>query len=114
VTKAIQYRRRISSKAYPTATGVLVFGNSRLKCELIVEAKDHGRNKVWLEEVWELVAKDNEESRITARIEKNMAGLAVHTKPFIRAGKGTIVRSLTLKECEEEIELCIEIHLKPP
>lgn len=88
----------------PMVTGALVFGNSRTKCGLLVEVKDTTREKELLEEVWELMIKENEDSRIPARIERDMIRLASPGKPFQRAGKGTIVRSLTLNDYREEIK----------
>jgi hypothetical protein len=84
-------------------TGALVFGNSRPKCGLIVEVKDYTRSGDLLEDIWKLVVRDNEDSRIPARIERNMIRLASPAKPFTRAGKDTIVRSLTLNQYKGEI-----------
>lgn len=57
-----------------------------------------------LEDIWELMVKENEDSRIPVRIERDMIRFATPAKLFVYAGKGTIVRSLTLNEYEEEIE----------
>jgi hypothetical protein len=54
------------------------------------------------------MVKKNEDSRIPARIEKDMIRLASPAKPFIRADEGTIVRSLMLEEYKEEIESMYE------
>jgi long-subunit acyl-CoA synthetase (AMP-forming) len=37
-------------QSHPMVTGALVFGNSRRKCGLIVEVKDHALKKELLEE----------------------------------------------------------------
>lgn len=82
-----------------------MFGNSRTKCGLNIELKDSAANEEIWEGIWELVVNDNENSRIPARIERDMIRLESLTKPFVRAGRGTVVRSLTLKDYEEEIEV---------
>jgi acyl-coenzyme A synthetase/AMP-(fatty) acid ligase len=97
---------------HPMVTGALVFGNSRTKCGLLVEVKDHAHQKELLEAIWGLVVKENEDSRIPARIEQEMIRLASPAKPFVRAGKGTIVRSLTLEEYREEIKSMYGEHLR--
>jgi hypothetical protein len=80
-------------------TGAIIFGNSRPKCGLIIEVKAPG-----MEDIWDLMMKENEDSRIPARIDRRMIRLASPAKPFIRADKGTIVRLLTLEVYKEEIE----------
>jgi acyl-coenzyme A synthetase/AMP-(fatty) acid ligase len=89
-------------QSLPSISGAVVFGNGRLKCGLIVEVFD-GHNQV-SELVLEVVEKENGNLPAHARIERGMVMSWTKEKPFVRAGKGTIVRAQTLREHETEIE----------
>lgn len=82
--------------------GAVVFGNGRLKCGLIVEMKE--RHDTVPEFVLDMVERENKSLPEHAKIERGMILIAKHEKPFVRAGKGTIVRAQTLKEYDAEIE----------
>ena len=86
-------------------TGTIIFGSSRLKCGLIVgsETSCNGENTFGGNLGFD--GQRDEHSRIPARIEKDMILLVSLAKPFVCAGKGTIVWQLTLEEYKEEIEM---------
>jgi acyl-coenzyme A synthetase/AMP-(fatty) acid ligase len=89
-------------QSLPGVSGAIVFGNGRVRCGMIVETKDH--DMIVPEAVWDMVQKENENMPEHARIDRHMILLAKKEKPFVRAGKGTVVRSQSLKEYEAEIE----------
>ena len=89
-------------QSLPGVIGSIVFGNGRVKCGLIVETKGH--DMAVLEAVWNVVEKENETVPKHSWIDRHMILLAKKEKPFVRAGKGTVIRSQSLKEYDAEIE----------
>jgi long-subunit acyl-CoA synthetase (AMP-forming) len=88
-------------QSLPGVIGAIVFGNGRVRCGLIIETKDH--DMAVPETVWNMVEKENETVPEHAWIDRHMILLAKE-KPFVRAGKGTVVRSQSLKVYDAEIE----------
>ena len=82
-------------------TGALVVGNSRDQTALLLEVTDP--QSVSVEDVWPVIKEANSESPGHARIYKHMILFAGSEKPLTRAGKGTVIRSLSLKDYEPEI-----------
>lgn len=92
--------------------GALVVGSEKFHAGLIVEPQvypqtEEEKQKV-LDSVWPLVEKANEETVQHGRIARDMFVLSNPNKPFLRAGKGTIQRALTVKLYEDEIKQMYE------
>ncbi|KAI1747021.1 hypothetical protein F4782DRAFT_522771 [Xylaria castorea] len=91
----------------PSLKGVLLVGNRRTRATLLVEPKEHlgeiGRREL-LAKLWPLVEKSNLLVPGQGRVQKTMFLCASSDKPFVRTGKGTIVRKLTEEAYNEEID----------
>lgn len=91
-------------EAHPDVTSALMFGNGRPRCGLIVEANGGNTDSETTEKVWPLIEASNENLPEHGRIEKGMVRVASSEKPFVRAGKGTVVRAVTEELYEQEIQ----------
>ncbi|RWA08436.1 hypothetical protein EKO27_g6678 [Xylaria grammica] len=91
----------------PSLKGALLVGNRRTRAALLVESKERldeiGRREL-LEKLWPLVEKSNLLVPGQGRVQKTMLICASSDKPFVRTGKGTIVRKLTEEAYNEEID----------
>ena len=93
-------------EGHPLVYGALMVGQGRNQPALIVEAQ-HGvsaRGRDFVDAVWQIVQEANSKGPGHARITRDMIAVTDATKPFVRAGKGTIVRGRTVKAFEEDIE----------
>lgn len=92
--------------------GALVVGSMRFQAALIIEPKTYPQTedekKQLLDSVWPLVETANEETVQHGRIARDMVFLCNPEKPFLRAGKGTVQRALTVKLYEEDINKMYE------
>lgn len=92
--------------------GAMVVGAQRFQAGAIVEPKafpeTEDDKKALLDRVWILVERANEETVQHGRISRDMLVLSNPTKPFLRAGKGTIQRAMTVKLYEEDINKIYE------
>lgn len=92
--------------------GAMVVGSQRFQAGVIVEPKVYPESKedqkALLDRVWLLVQCANEETVQHGRISRDMLVLSNPSKPFLRAGKGTIQRAMTVKLYEEDIEKMYE------
>jgi thioester reductase-like protein len=96
-------------QGHPALSGALVVGMGRIQAGLLVEVKpefhEHGtQDSSLMEEIWPVVEMANQLVPGQGRIMPNKILVSGMTKPFIRAGKGTIVRRLTERLYEPEIE----------
>lgn len=92
-------------QAHPALKGCLVVGNGYTKCGLLIEPKlQYVEKKSVVEQVWPAVEEANALVPEHARIERKLVIVADPEKPFPRASKGTIIRSLTTRAYEREIE----------
>ncbi|KAI0532164.1 hypothetical protein GGR58DRAFT_491137 [Xylaria digitata] len=108
----------------PSLKGALLVGNRRTRAALLVEPKEPldeiGRREL-LEKLWPLVEKSNLLVPGQGRVQKTMLLCASSDRPFVRTGKGTIVRKLTEEAYHEEIDRLysqqtgnsIKVSLKP-
>ncbi|KAI1816296.1 hypothetical protein GGS20DRAFT_248978 [Poronia punctata] len=92
--------------SHPDVKGVLVAGSHRFRLCLLVElAKpqgiDHGEA---LEKLWPTLEAANMKVPKFGRIPKELVIFASPNKPFLRAGKGTIQRRLTIQAYGKEID----------
>ncbi|KAJ0123869.1 nonribosomal peptide synthetase [Diaporthe amygdali] len=92
--------------------GAMVVGSEKFQAGLIVEPRVHPKTKeeekALLDSVWPLVEKANEETVTHGRISRDLITLSNPEKPFLRAGKGTIQRAVTVKLYKDEINKLYE------
>lgn len=92
-------------QGHPLLSGALIVGQGRFQAALMVELKKHTTDHDSLiEEIWPFVQKANVEGPAHAQIFRSKILIASLDKPFHRVGKGTVVRGLTTKEYQPELE----------
>lgn len=93
--------------SHPKVKAALLCGSGRMATALLVEALDpptSAEEQAALgEEIWPMVEKGNEASNVQARVEKNMILFTAKEKPFLRAGKGSVQRAMTVIAYEAEL-----------
>jgi hypothetical protein len=90
----------------PALRGVLMFGDGRNVCGVLLELTLVGMEMDELVRiVWPAIENANFLVPERARVVKNLIVVATAEKPFARAAKGTIVRRTTLKMYEAEIQV---------
>jgi thioester reductase-like protein len=92
----------------PCVKGALVVGQGKFQAGLLIEpdwsqasTKD---SSVLIDRIWPMVEQANREAPTHARIYKTKIAVAKDQKPFIRAGKGSIIRLQTVATFKDEIE----------
>lgn len=94
-------------QADPSLKGVVLTGNGRTQVVLLVEPRDAldepGRVRL-LEKLWPRIEESNSRVAGYGRVASGMIICATPEKPFVRTGKGTIVRKLTQDEYQDEID----------
>lgn len=97
---------------HPNLKGAMVVGAQKFQAGLIVEPQvspeTEAEERALLDSVWPLVEKANQETVQHGRITRDMTVLSNPDKPFLRAGKGTIQRALTVKLYEDDINKIYE------
>lgn len=92
--------------------GAMVVGSQKFQAGVIVEPKVYPHTKeeekALLDRVWPLVEHANHETVQHGRISRDLLVLSNPAKPFLRAGKGTIQRAMTVKLYQEEIDAMYE------
>lgn len=92
-------------QSHPAVKGAMVFGRDHTKCGILLEPKDSKiAGDALIEEVWPVLESANSLVPEHARIHRELIVVGTPEKPLQRASKGTIVRSLTTKDYESEIE----------
>ncbi|KAI1115600.1 acetyl-CoA synthetase-like protein [Nemania sp. NC0429] len=103
--------------SHPDVTGVLMAGSHRFRLCLLIELaqKEHQqahqesesqalRHEGLLEKIWPTIEAANTKVPKFGRVPKELVLFAAPDKPFLRAGKGTIQRRLTIQAYEMEID----------
>ncbi|KAI0449144.1 acetyl-CoA synthetase-like protein [Xylaria acuta] len=94
--------------SHPDVKGVVVVGNRRPHTVLLVEPKealaDVSSQKGFLDDLWPSVEKGNTLISGQGRVQPGNVICAVPERPFVRTGKGTIVRKLSEDLYKDEIE----------
>ncbi|KAH8799324.1 hypothetical protein F5884DRAFT_758350 [Xylogone sp. PMI_703] len=106
-TNPITMENHVAS--HPDVKSALVAGDQRFQAALIVELQE---NRIMLglkeaeiiERIWPIIEEANRDCPKYAKVSKSHILLAPSSKPFARAGKGTIQRRLTLKTYTEELD----------
>ncbi|KAI5926545.1 hypothetical protein F4810DRAFT_725180 [Camillea tinctor] len=88
--------------AHPDVTGALVAGSHRFRLCVLIEMKA-GSTASQLDAIWPIIEDANKKAPKFGRVPKELVLFAPDNKPFLRAGKGTIQRRLTVQAFEEEI-----------
>lgn len=94
-------------QGHPLLSGALVMGTGRSQPALLIELTPDARNMEMddvIGKIWPLVQQANLQTPGYGQIVRSKVAVAVPEKPFLRAPKGTIVRTLTLEAYAEEIE----------
>ncbi|KAF2799626.1 acetyl-CoA synthetase-like protein [Melanomma pulvis-pyrius CBS 109.77] len=94
-------------QGYPTVTGALIVGQGRSRATLLIETQRDASPESFeglCEEIWPLIEKANRLLPAQGRILRRSIIVSNPEKPFTRAGKGTIVRKLTEKAYQSEID----------
>ena len=94
-------------EAHPGVRSVLVLGQARFQTALIVEAREPPASCVsmqtLIESLWPTVEKANMQCDAHAKIARDLILFTMAEKPFLRAGKGTVQRRMTVDAYHEEI-----------
>ncbi|EED20986.1 NRPS-like enzyme, putative [Talaromyces stipitatus ATCC 10500] len=91
-------------QAIPGVAGALVAGESQARVALLVELQpDHNLGPNPEDTLWPSIRHLNSDIAGPGRVSRSMIFIAKDDKPFIRAGKGTVVRKLTLEAYQEEL-----------
>ncbi|KAG4438198.1 hypothetical protein IFR05_006322 [Cadophora sp. M221] len=100
-------------RSHPDIMGALVVGQARFSPAAIIELTPEVAAKLqtaeqkasYIEaEIWRFITEANKHAPAHGQLEQDMIILSVSTKPFGRAGKGTILRPSTIENYKPEIE----------
>ena len=80
-------------------SGALVVGQGQIQPMLLLEIRQCGT----IDEMWPMIEEANQRMPSHGRITRSMILLAKAEKPFIRAGKGSVVRKLTENLYADEV-----------
>lgn len=109
-------------QGHPEIEGALVVGTGRFQPALIIEPRVPIVDaETFIEEIWPTVQQANSEAAAHGKIFRGKILLATPGKPFIRAGKGSIIRPKSTALYADEIEALfsnatgnIELGALPP
>ncbi|KAI8958908.1 acetyl-CoA synthetase-like protein [Daldinia sp. FL1419] len=99
---------------HPDVRGVIVGGSHRFRLCMLVELYEHLLPKTdkeahaALERLWPTIQEANKSAPKFGQIPRELVMFVRAEKPFLRAGKGTIQRQLTLQAYENEIDALYE------
>ena len=95
-------------EGHPLVNGAIVVGQGRFQTGLLLEpdwtALTTNDWETFIDNVWPLVEEANSEVPTYARIYKSRVAISKQDKPFVRTGKGSIIRRMTLVRYEREID----------
>lgn len=90
--------------SHPLVSAALIVGQGEFQAALLVEpVKTDKSPSALIDELWPTIEKANTQAQSHGRIIRTMIIFADSSKPFERAGKGTVVRKLTVKKFAEEL-----------
>ncbi|KAI1269042.1 hypothetical protein F5Y18DRAFT_439609 [Xylariaceae sp. FL1019] len=93
----------LSIQSDPSLKGALIIGNGRPQAALLLEPSVS--NATTPEKIWPQVEEANTLSPGQGRIHHGMVIIGSADKPFVRTGKGTIIRRLTEDAYRSQIEM---------
>ena len=91
----------------PSVAGALIVGQGRFQAALIVEPKEDSLPKMrddFIDQIWPWVQKANIEGPAHAQIFRSKILVTRPDTPFVRAGKGTVVRQKSTDAYSEDID----------
>ncbi|KAK5019019.1 putative NRPS-like protein biosynthetic cluster [Cryomyces antarcticus] len=94
-------------QGHPLLTGALYYGQGRFQPALLIEPKPATvllSAESLIDQIWPVIEKANVEAPQHAQIFRHKVAIAMPSKPFRRAAKGTVIRKLTLGDYSTEIE----------
>ncbi|KUJ09297.1 uncharacterized protein LY89DRAFT_690344 [Mollisia scopiformis] len=100
--------------SHPSIKAALVIGEYRFIPSLLVEIdaenypETESERHQLLDNIWPVVQEANKIAPGFSKIPKSLILFAKPEKPFLRAGKGTVQRQLTVREYAEELERLYE------
>lgn len=90
---------------HPAVMGALIVGQRRFQASLLIELKEQPEDaEALVDEIWPTIEKANFDGPAHGRIFRSKIAVADPEKPFVRAGKGTVVRAKTTDLYANEIE----------
>lgn len=90
--------------AHPLINGALVIGQGYPQPSLILEPKDSSQTlETLVGAVWSAIEEANSQAPGQARITRDMILITHPSKAFVRSPKGTVVRSMTSDQYQDEI-----------
>ncbi|KAL8833479.1 MAG: hypothetical protein Q9170_004253 [Blastenia crenularia] len=90
--------------SHPLVSAALIVGQGRFQAALLIEpAKTDKSPSQLIDELWPTIEKANAQAQSHGRIIRTMVAVVDPSKPFERAGKGTVVRRLTTDNFRDEI-----------
>lgn len=91
--------------AHPLLSGALIIGDEYPQAALILEPKDYPEDPaVLIDQVWPTILEANDHAPGHAKIIREMVLVASPSKPFDRAGKGTVIRRSTGRKYKDELD----------
>jgi thioester reductase-like protein len=94
----------LTIQSHPLLTGALVVGMGKPQAALLLESKEQEGIDSIVTQIWPVIERANQLAPSHGHIMRNMIITARLDKPFVRAGKGTVVRKLTEECYQSEIE----------
>ncbi|KAI0013533.1 acetyl-CoA synthetase-like protein [Xylariaceae sp. FL0662B] len=95
----------VKIQSHPYVKGALVVGNGRAQASLLIEPRDPPQSVAkFLDNIWSFIEESNAVVPGQGRISRDMVICALAGKPFVKTGKGTVVRKLTEQAYQTEIE----------
>lgn len=97
-------------QAHPAVKAVLVVGDNRFNPSLLVEMEDKHipttseERRQRLDEIWPKVEEANKVAPEFAKIPKSLILFTTPSRPFLRAGKGTVQRQNTIKSYSVQLD----------
>ncbi|KAM3066259.1 hypothetical protein ACMFMG_003230 [Clarireedia jacksonii] len=93
-------------QSHPLLSGCLIFGEGRNRCGILLERKNNLEisDEELMERIWQDVEKANASVPEHARVSRDLALVVSSERRFVRAAKGTVVRSLSIKAYQREID----------
>ena len=92
-------------QGHPSIEGALVVGTGRFQPALVIEPKVYPADaEAFIEEIWPIVQRANQEAAAHGKIFRGKIILTTPDKPFVRAGKGSVIRPKSTALYADEIE----------
>ena len=88
--------------SHPDVTGVLIAGSYRFRLCVLIEVKEEV--ELSLDTIWPTIEAANKKVPKFGRVPKELVLFASPDRPFLRAGKGTVQRRLTVQAYEQDID----------